>query len=309
MKRATCWGFILPLMIAGASVMGMIMVWQRYEVRFGADALKAGLGVFLAVTAVVAWRAIRAQAQTKKEERYASERRRAEESLRASERRYAELVEQAPDAILSLDADGRRFDLVLMDVQMPVLDGLSAAGVIRERERRTGAHVPIIAMTAHTMKGDRERCMEAGMDGYVPKPVQKEELFAAMAAVRGEKSEKSVKGERRVSREKLLERVGGDEKLLDELIRVFVGDARGLLREIRSALERGDADTIARAAHAFRGSAGNFQARSAVEAAQALEQAVREGSPDRARQAARRLDDEFCRLEPALLMLLRESVT
>src|SRR5262249_43471089 len=73
------------------------------------------------------------------------------------------------------------FDLVLMDVQMPELDGLQATRHIRERERQTGDHVPIVAMTARAMKGDREQCLEAGMDGYVAKPVRQQELYQAIA--------------------------------------------------------------------------------------------------------------------------------
>ena len=74
------------------------------------------------------------------------------------------------------------FDVVLMDLQMPVMDGLEAARRIRERERGSRVHVPIIAMTAHAMSGDREVCLEAGMDGYVSKPIDPRELFATIQA-------------------------------------------------------------------------------------------------------------------------------
>ncbi len=74
------------------------------------------------------------------------------------------------------------FDLVLMDVQMPVMDGFEATALLRQQERKTGRRLPVLAMTAHAMKGDRERCLKAGMDGYVAKPVQKQELFDAIAA-------------------------------------------------------------------------------------------------------------------------------
>src|SRR5262249_24098992 len=83
------------------------------------------------------------------------------------------------EAVDILEAS-QAFDGVLMDVQMPVLGGFEATAVIREREKRTGRHIPIIAMTAHALKGDRERCLEAGMDDYVAKPVRGVELFEAI---------------------------------------------------------------------------------------------------------------------------------
>jgi CheY-like chemotaxis protein len=101
------------------------------------------------------------------------------------------LLEKAGHAV-TLAANGREalacvlsrpFDLVLMDVQMPEMDGLEATAAIRQSERETGGHLPIVGVTAHTMKGDRERCLDAGMDGYVTKPVQAQVLFQAMAAV------------------------------------------------------------------------------------------------------------------------------
>ena len=84
------------------------------------------------------------------------------------------------EALIAVGRDA--FDLVLMDVQMPVMDGFEATALIRQQEKTTGRHLPIVAMTAHAMKGDREKCLEAGMDGYVAKPVQKDELFTAIAA-------------------------------------------------------------------------------------------------------------------------------
>ncbi|MFV2067824.1 MAG: response regulator, partial [Pirellulales bacterium] len=79
--------------------------------------------------------------------------------------------------------ESRSFDLVLMDVQMPEMDGLTATATIREKEKKTGNHIPIVAMTAHVMKGDRDKCLEAGMDDYVSKPIHAKTLFATIAAV------------------------------------------------------------------------------------------------------------------------------
>ena len=91
------------------------------------------------------------------------------------------------DALRALEKPRRPpFDLVVMDIQMPVMDGLEAMAAIRERERATGAHLPIVALTAHVMKGDRERLLQAGMDGYAYKPIRANELFAVIrAAVAG----------------------------------------------------------------------------------------------------------------------------
>jgi CheY-like chemotaxis protein len=93
-------------------------------------------------------------------------------------------VESGREVLAALDAAGAEaFDLILMDVQMPEMDGLEVTRIIRTRERDSGAHLPIIAVTAHAMKGDEERCLEAGMDAYVAKPIRLEQLFAAMERV------------------------------------------------------------------------------------------------------------------------------
>lgn len=87
----------------------------------------------------------------------------------------------ANNGLEALQCHGRQsFDIILMDVQMPEVDGLAATQMIREREKKTGAHIPIIAMTAHALSGDRNRCLEAGMDGYISKPVKWNELIQSI---------------------------------------------------------------------------------------------------------------------------------
>jgi two-component system sensor histidine kinase/response regulator len=199
------------------------------------------------------------------------------------------------------------FDLVLMDVQMPEMDGFEATTVIRERERGTGRHVPILAMTAYAMKGDRERCLQAGMDGYISKPIQPRELREAIDRLVPPQGTEA-KGEMPaqdgvVDRQEILERVGGDLKLLRELIEVFFTDCPRLWQNVRDALTQGDAPKLKRAAHTLKGSVGNFGAHAAREAAENLELLAGRGDLTHAIEAAQKLERELERLKPVLLSL------
>ena len=208
-------------------------------------------------------------------------------------------------ALLDNPAAGA-FDAVLMDVQMPEMDGFQATALIREKEKATGRHLPIIAMTAHALKGDRERCLAAGMDGYIAKPIHPNELFdtidalvTAPAGSRGDNLPGSP--EPRVFDEAaLLDRVGGDTQLLAQLVDVFLRDCPHLMEEIRKALEEQDAQTLERAAHALKGSVGNFAAQAAFEAALQLERIGRSEELAGAALALENLEREIARLTPAL---------
>jgi len=161
------------------------------------------------------------------------------------------------------------FDLVLMDVQMPEMDGISATKRIREYEKSTHAHIPIIAMTAHVMKEDRMRCLAAGMDGYVTKPINSEEVEAAILTALEEPSktrkDTSVvqdKGQLREAREvrwnisKTLEQLGGDEALLQEVLDIFLDEAPKHLAGLRLAVAQGIAKTVETSAHTLKGELG-----------------------------------------------------
>ncbi len=197
------------------------------------------------------------------------------------------------------------FDLVLMDVQMPVMDGLTAATTIREKEKASGGHIPIIAMTAHAMKGDRERCLAAGMDGYVAKPVRPQELAAAIdellfkAEEKGE-PEPPPADEAVFDREEALERVDNDKELLREIIALFEEECPQLLDAIRRAIAEKDSDALQHSAHTLKGSVGNFAARAAFDAAFKLEQMGKERRWEGAEQALADLEREIERLLPAL---------
>ncbi len=169
------------------------------------------------------------------------------------------------------------FDVVLMDVQMPVMDGLAATAAIRAREAHTGGHIPILALTAHAMKDHERQCRQAGMDGYVTKPVQPAELFKTIADVLGE-SPGDEAGDGVAEQAPgvfdlgaCLSRVGGDEALLAEIAALFIDSCPAMLDEISEALDDCDGERLARAAHAFKGSVGNFNVTKPLQAAKKLE--------------------------------------
>jgi two-component system, sensor histidine kinase and response regulator len=187
-------------------------------------------------------------------------------------------VSVAEDGKKALEAMAQGiFDLVMMDVQMPVMDGFEATRMIRNQEKGTGTHVPIVAMTAHAMKGDREKCFESGMDGYVSKPINLRELYDTIEnlfpATKGDEKREpfAEPGESVLDREALLERVAGDVDLLRELVELFLDDSLGLVDRIRQAVMRKDADDLEKAAHGLKGSVLNFGAKTVADIAQVLE--------------------------------------
>jgi two-component system, sensor histidine kinase and response regulator len=217
------------------------------------------------------------------------------------------------EAVAALDKQA--FDLVLMDVQMPEMDGLEATAEIRRKEAGTGRHVPIMAMTAHAMKGDRERCLEAGMDGYVSKPIQTQELFGAIAALvrAAPAAPTSVVLNDSPAREddvaiidqtEALARVGGDWGLLKSLAEEFFDWYPAQREQLRKAIGRGDGRTVNRLAHTLAGTVGIFGARPAVEAAARLEAMGRDGNLAGAEEAGKQLDVAVAGLKPALTAMI-----
>jgi CheY-like chemotaxis protein/HPt (histidine-containing phosphotransfer) domain-containing protein len=196
-------------------------------------------------------------------------------------------VELASDGRQALaQAAEQDFDLILMDVQMPELSGLEACAAIRERESGTRTHVPIVALTAHAMTGDRERCLAAGMDGYVSKPLRPDELFAAIETVLAPPAGQEPAGREAAADRPapppldagtLLAGFGGNRKLLGEVIDLYLADTPRILDEARRALARRDAAALASSAHALKGSMGLFAQTGAYEAARRLERAARAG--------------------------------
>jgi signal transduction histidine kinase/CheY-like chemotaxis protein/HPt (histidine-containing phosphotransfer) domain-containing protein len=216
--------------------------------------------------------------------------------------------------------DRERFDLVLMDVQMPELDGFETVGVMRVREAEVAAgrreptpgssydrsvgprgRIPVIALTAHAMKGDEEKCLAAGMDAYLAKPMKAEELHALIdRLVPALSAADALMHGPPVDLATALEAVEGDRELLLELGRVFAEDCPGRLRGLRAAILDGDAGRVERAAHALKGALATFGAGAAHRAAAALETLGRAGTLADAMPALERLAGEVERVTAAL---------
>ena len=196
------------------------------------------------------------------------------------------------------------FDIILMDVQMPEMDGLQAATRIRERELGTGAHIPIIAVTAHAMKGDRERCLAAGMDGYIAKPINPSELAKAIqstvpvgAKIAAVPADPVLKGPSDVE---LLAPFDGDSALLKELAGIFLQECPRVLDEIRAALGTADLRALERAAHTLKGSLGNFAMPGPWETAQRLELLAKSGRLSGAQEIFRVLEQQIAQFNQVL---------
>jgi len=221
------------------------------------------------------------------------------------------VVNNGREALAAVHAG--KFDLIAMDVQMPEMDGLDATRAIRAVERAAGTHIPIIAMTAHAMKGDRERCLAAGMDGYTSKPIRIRDLEQAIAQLISPINSASVsvpeaeQADGVIDHAALLAGVDGDRRLLRELIHLFLADCPQGLAKIKDAIRCGDAGALGRAAHTLKGSVGNFARKSAFAAAQRLEIMGRDGNLDNAGEVFRTLESELARLTEELRKLIMNS--
>jgi CheY-like chemotaxis protein len=201
------------------------------------------------------------------------------------------------------------FDVVLMDIQMPEMDGMEATAAIREREKGSGKHVPILAMTAHAMRGDKEKYLASGMDGYVSKPIHPAGLFAeierCLAASGGSAAmtENSQGPSEQIDRISLLERVEGDRELLTEMIHLFQEDAPKLLAAMRDTLQRGDMAVLERSAHSLKGAVSNLSAKATAAAALQLEQDANNKNGESARGSFVEVERMVKQLLPALAEL------
>jgi two-component system sensor histidine kinase/response regulator len=204
------------------------------------------------------------------------------------------------------------YDLVLMDIQMPEMNGWEATRAIRESEKATGEHIPIAAMTAHAMKGDEERCIAAGMDDYLSKPIRIPELLAVVdkignrkAAARG--MEVASKG--RIDLAAALDRLEGDRELFDEMTHLFIQECPRAMEEIRRAIGTQDAKVLERHAHSLKRSSANLGAVGVSRAAGALEECARSGNLERADNLFKFLEQDLDHLRSELEALSQSIAT
>ena len=220
-------------------------------------------------------------------------------------------VDTANSGLSAIDAIKQKvYDLILMDVQMPEMDGLEATRLIRSD--RTNIDLPIIAMTANAMIGDREKCIDAGMNDYVTKPIDTSELFKTMSKwlKRSQKKEdidtqskKTV--ETRLTDDELpadlpgidmasgLKRIGGNKKLFKKILQEFLKTYEKVVEEIRDAYQAKDTELLTRTVHTLKGVAGNFSANDLQEAALQLEASIKQGKDDEFHPRLATLEDEL----------------
>jgi CheY-like chemotaxis protein len=188
------------------------------------------------------------------------------------------------------------YDIVLMDVQMPTMDGFQATTAIRNSNAErpaTSPQVPIIAMTAHAMKGDRERCLAVGMNGYISKPIVARHVIETIeTACHGSRAGPkptdtnlpnngdSMNNEPRVDLAAALMRMNNDEQLLNDMMQLYLEDSSSLLEQVRRAVRDNDLSSLERSAHSLKGLAANFEALAAVAAANDVELAARKQETD-----------------------------
>ncbi|REJ86418.1 MAG: PAS domain S-box protein [Planctomycetota bacterium] len=217
------------------------------------------------------------------------------------------VVNNGREAVEAVKRDSG-FDAVLMDVQMPELDGLNATREIRIWEKSTGGHIPIIAMTAHAMKGDREKCLEAGMDGYVAKPIRPRELQTALAEFfdssegdappQATPEESAVDENGPINWPAAMAAAQGDRDLLAVVVDACLTELPELREKLAQALEDGNAAEAARLAHTIKGNLRTFKGAGSAEA-QRIEDAAK---AEHLEQAAQLFDS----IQPDLQSVVRE---
>jgi two-component system, sensor histidine kinase and response regulator len=207
------------------------------------------------------------------------------------------------------------FALVLMDVQMSDMDGLATTTAIRAQEQATGAHIPIVALTAHAMQEDREQCLAAGMDAYLSKPLQAQQLFQLIDSLvpctvpMSEMERAGTPSGAVFDQQATLACVKGDKAMLQEIVQLFFTETPKLVAAIREAITHGDSQALQRTAHSLKGTVRSFGAQAAGDAALRLEVMGRDDDLTHAALACAALEQEVANLEQALAVFRQEQAT
>ena len=218
-----------------------------------------------------------------------------------------DVVNNGLEALEALSS--KSYSAILMDCQMPEMDGFETTQSIREGERKNGNHVPIIALTANAMQGDRERCLNAGMDGYIAKPIRAADLEEVIDKLILENEKNMNMSSPDFSLpdvfdlQAALERVEGDRELLNELAGLFVEDSAQLMKEIQQSIDACDSKSLERAAHKLKGSVGNFCSQKGYETTLQLEAVARNGDLKAAEVAFNHLELVIGKLRDELTQL------
>ena len=210
----------------------------------------------------------------------------------------AEVATNGREAITAIAHS--RYDAILMDCRMPEMDGFEATTQIRMIEAQTVRRTPIIAVTANAMQGDRDRCLAAGMDDYLSKPIQPRELRAVLQRWVHPRDAASNSTPEAINRAELARRLDGNRELIDAVVQVFLDEYPRLLEQLRDGVARGDAAAVTLAAHTLKGAASNLAADRVVGAAARLESAARGGDLSQAAAIQQSLESEITRLHAAL---------
>jgi CheY-like chemotaxis protein len=202
--------------------------------------------------------------------------------------------------------ESQQFDLILMDIQMPEMSGIEVTAAIREKEKSTGRHIPIIATTASAMKEDKDRCLEVGMDAYLAKPIDKDALFETMEMLmsppqaRKDGVDTVLPKNHVFDATKVLESLDGDFDLLREIIGISQTQFVIHIQNIRDGISKQDPKLLERAAHALKGTAANLLASGVMEKASRLEEMGRAGSLGGSNEALISAEEEIAKLQFAL---------
>jgi CheY-like chemotaxis protein len=223
------------------------------------------------------------------------------------------VAENGQEAVAAAESDD--FDLIVMDVQMPEMDGLKAASIICSRQKAKGRKVPILALTAHAAPEDRERCRVAGMDGYLSKPVRIAELESAIFSLFENVPEQTTQTKRiespidvgLIDEQEVLKGLGGDRDLFTDVLSLFLEDSNRLFREIKAAVAGKDPAALARSAHALKGSIANLSSGAAHRYSAELEKMGKNGEVSSAPEFIRKLEDALQKLRSAAIAALRKQ--